>query len=165
MAFEIKGTGVSFGEVDMAAMNGPKVLVLPVKSYWEEGGAYCRNLAGGTMTQIASQEQLNSIVELVKGLMDSCTFIWLPVRSDSVDGEYRNTYSGHVEKFMPWGPGQPDNIWAPVALRLKDRGYYDYTGGGRLCVSCTLSSSAVFQLRGLCKDSYMGELCISSDND
>jgi hypothetical protein len=150
---------VSFDEVEMKYSNRNRQIVLPFTSHWHEGEDFCRRLGQGRMTEISNRPELVYTAGLVKTWMKSCIFVWLPVTIESVGGDFKNIYSRDQESYLPWGPQQPDgkNALNVVALKLDDFAYYDYPATNSLCVSCTVATTTVFRLRGLCQNSYMGK--------
>ena len=160
VTFEIEGTGVSIVEIDIESAKATRQVLLPLKADWHEGARYCRHLGHGEMAGIANQAELNKTTEIIKGLMKSCRFLWIPVSDNSGEGEYRNTYNGNLETYLPWAPFEPDGETAEyyVSLNVDELKYYDRPFKRSLCVSCAMAFTTLFRLRGRCKDSSMGKL-------
>ena len=158
MVFELKGQGVNIREVDTQNSNQIHQVLLPVKTDWQDGNQFCKYLGKGRMTEISNKDELNTTRELVKGLIESCAFLWIPVTDECVEGEYRSINSGNTVTYLPWAPTNPSGTSSAnyVALNLEDMGYYDLSSR-KFCVSCSMTTTTVFRLRGLCQDSYVGK--------
>ena len=159
MVFELKGNGVSIREAETQYPNRSRQVLLPVKTDWHEGNQFCKHLGKGKMTEFSNKDELNTTVELVKGLTESCTFLWTPVTDESVEGEYRSINSGDKVSFLPWALTNPTGASSAnyVALNFEDMSFYDLSSR-KFCVSCTMTTTRLFRLRGLCQDSYMGKV-------
>ena len=157
--FEIRGKGVSVGEAEIEKHNESHMVVLPVKVDWHEGNRYCKHLGKGEMAEISNKEELKATGKKVKAIMKSCMFLWIPLSDASVEGEFRNTNSGDLETYLPWGMYEPDGETAEnyVAMEVDELTFTDHSVKHSLCVSCAIKTTTLFRLRGICKDSYMGK--------
>ena len=113
------------------------------------------------MTEISNKDELRPIGELVKGLIESMAFLWIPVTDESLEREYyRSTNNGNTVTYLPWAPINPSGTSSAnyVVLNLEDMTFY-YLSSRKFCVSYTITTTkTIFRLRGLCQDSYIGKL-------
>ena len=157
--FALQGNMVSFDEFELKYEIQNHQILLPFMSHWHKGKDFCRRLGKGKMKEILNRDELVYTARLVKSRMKSCVYLWLPVTKESVGGDFRNVYSRDLEGYLPWGLQQPNGmeVLNVAALKLDELAYYDYPASNSLCVSCTVTTTTVFRLRGLCEDSYMGK--------
>ena len=134
-------------------------LVLPFLASWYRGDHICRSMGNAKLTEIASVKKLNLTVDFVRETKKLCTRLWLPISDTEEESVFRNTNTGAVEIFLPWGPKQPNGQLSEnhVSLTLDEMDYRDYLGAEKLCVSCDLNSGTLLRLRGLCKTSAIGK--------
>ena len=134
-------------------------LVLPVLTTWSEAQHYCKTLGNGNMTEISDKEELTKVTEKVMGAVDSCTDLILPVSDATEEGVYRNIDHGGLVAFLPWAEAEPNGgeSMNAVVLRMVSGDYWDVFLYHQGCVSCSLKTTTTFTLRGLCKDSLMGQ--------
>ena len=134
-------------------------LVLPAKMTWPEADHLCRAIGGGTMTDIKSELDLETLASEMKQILEYCPSVWLPLSDKQKEGLWKNTNSDLESKFLKWAEGQPNGQRAKnyAALYLENLHFLDYSADATHCTSCTSNTSAFLTLRGLCKDSYLGK--------
>ena len=78
-------------------------------------------------------------------------------------GEYRSTNIGNTVTYLPWATINPSGTSSAkyVALNSEDMNYYDLSSR-KFCVSCTLTTTTLFILRGICQDIGKVNHCILS---
>ena len=160
MIFEMIGNGVIIEEVNLS--NNPiqtRQIFLPMMLFWHDAVTYCKNLGNGWMTDISDQDDLNISIDMIQLLGESCKFLWIPVSDETVEGVFRNTNTGNLETYLPWSPSAPKNNDAEnyVMLDIDEQEYYDVNANFMRCVTCTLQSTTIFKLKGLCENSYLGK--------
>ena len=134
-------------------------LVLPSKMTWPEADHLCRAIGGGTMTDIKSDSDLETLASEMKPILEYCPSVWLPLSDKQKEGLWKNTNSDLESKFLKWAEGQPNGHRAKnyAAMYLENLHFLDYSADATHCTSCTSNTSAFLTLRGLCKDSYLGK--------
>ena len=133
-------------------------ILLPLVASWHTADHHCKRL--GHMTQINNAMQLNTTASLAKNSGKSCSGIWTAISDELEEGEYRDTETGDILMFLPWGEGQPnggiDQNRVIIDFNLNAL-YNDLTETEKMCVSCTLKTTKTFKLRGLCKETDLGK--------
>ena len=164
VGYEFMGDGITQVNCSIPEDQTEKYnLVLPMLTTWTEADQYCKRLGNGNMTEITNEEELISATDFVVGVMDSCTDLSLPISDAHHEGEYRKIDDGEMATYLPWWDTEPNGGTTEnaVVLRLSLFGYFDVTlHTTQVCVSCSLHRTALFNLRGLCKDSTMGRYYI-----
>ena len=160
MIFEMIGNGGIIEEVNLS--NNPiqtRQIFLPMMLFWHDAVTYCKNLGNGWMTDISDQDDLNISIDMIQLLGKSCKFLWIPVSDETVEGVFRNTNTGNLETYLPWSPSAPKSNDAEnyVMLDIDEQEYYDVNANFMRCVTCTLQSTTIFKLKGLCENSYLGK--------
>ena len=157
--FEQKGQNIRvFEDGSVCSFEDTYDIILPVPTTWPTANHQCKGL--GQMTQIENEFQVASMIALAKQRKIACTGIWMPISDEVKEGEYINTNTRDMETFLPWKKGQPNGgvKEAFVALVLEGTGsYWDLPGEDKLCVSCTLKTGKIFRLRGMCKETLLGQ--------
>ena len=152
------GTGMIITEDDHVCDSQEEYeILLPLVASWHAANHHCKRL--GHMTQINNAMQLNITGSLAKDSRKSCYGIWTAISDELEEGEYRDTETGNTALFLPWGEGQPngglDQNYVIIDFNL-DALYNDVTETEKMCVSCTLKTTKIFKLQGLCKESDLG---------
>ena len=114
------------------------------------------------MTQIENDHDLDAFAYPMNRVLGSCPTVWLPLSDEEKEGVWENTNTNSVSEFLKWADGQPNGERAQnyVAVDLENSYYLDFSAEATHCASCTSNTKASLTLRGLCKDSYLGEeLC------
>ena len=157
--FDFNGAGIALSNYLLPETSLEKYdLVLPLITTWGEAQQYCRTLGKGNMTAITDEEDLKRVTDMVMGAVDYCIDLSLPVSDVTEDGVFKNTDHGGLVTFLPWAESEPNGgkSMNAVVLRLGSQNYWDVFLHHQGCVSCSLKSTTIFTLRGLCKDSLMG---------
>ena len=134
-------------------------VLLPGRMSWTSANHLCHVLGGGTMTGVEDEQDINKLAARVKGISESCPSLWLPLSDERKEGVWENTNSNSSAKFLRWSDGQPNGLGLQnhAAVDMENFLFGDYHAEDRHCASCTLKTTTVLTLRGLCKDSYLGK--------
>ena len=142
---------------------------IPLKIYveQEEGLELCQKLGQGVMSPPVGDAQemeefLDWFQENTAEGDDFCYNIWTPLSDEKEEGVWRSLVDGVREDFLPCAQNfcdKPKRESNAMAIYLPDRPlvYYDTSAAGSFCLSCTLNTSLVFRLKGLCLASILGE--------
>ena len=134
-------------------------VLLPVKTTWNHADHLCRVLGGGTMTGIEDDQTMRDLASKVKDGSRSCPLLWLPLSDARKEGFWENTNTKDLSKFLRWGVGQPNGLKTQnhAALDVENLLFLDYSSEIKECVYCTLKTTTILNLRGVCPDSYLGK--------
>ena len=141
--------------------------LLPGRMSWTHANHLCQVLGGGTMTGVEDDQDMDELASRVKDISESCPSIWLPLSDRRKEGTWENTNSNSSAKFLRWSDGQPNGleIQNHAAVDMETFLFADYNAEGDAhCASCTLKTTALLTLRGVCKDSFLGKTFIFSSS-
>ena len=157
--FDQTGDNVNISEDDDVCCGKDSYdIMLPVMASWREADHQCKCL--GQMSEVANQIEMNRTVQLWNDTELPCTGVWMPINDEDEEGVFRNTNSGHLATYLPWRKDQPNGGKDENFVALIARGnasFFDVSERQLLCVSCKLSTTTRFKLRGLCKGTKLGK--------
>ena len=133
-------------------------IFLPAKTQWTDANHICEVLAGGMMTGVESSQEMKRLAKSIKGVSGSCLHSWLPISDAKLEGVWENTNTNSPATFLPWIEGQPNGGRHEnyVTLETENFEIRDAPHEEFHCYSCTLKTNATLTLRGVCKDSLLG---------
>ena len=134
--------------------------LLPGKMSWTSVNHLCKVLGGGTMTGVEDDQDMEGLADQIKGVTtESCPAIWLPLSDGKKEGVWENTNSNTAAKFLKWSDGQPNGLGGQnhAAVDMESFLFGDHHAEEKICGSCMLKTKTSLTLRGVCKDSYLGE--------
>ena len=111
------------------------------------------------MTEIENDLDLDAFASPMNQVLGSCPTVWLPLSDEEKEGVWENTNTKDLSKFLRWGIGQPNGLKTQnhAALDVENLLFLDYSSEIKECVSCTLKTTTILNLRGVCPDSYLGK--------
>ena len=135
-------------------------VLLPGKMHWSQANFLCKFAGNGWITDVQNDEDLQRVSSWIRNASDSCPLIWLPLSDERNEGVWENTNSNSVSKYLRWSEGQPNGLRTQnhAVLDVESLHFLDFFDEDNHCAYCTLNTSATLNLRGLCKDSYLGTL-------
>ena len=135
-------------------------VLLPGEMYWSQANFLCKFSGNGWITDIHNEEDLKRVSSWIRNVSDTCPLIWLPLSDERNEGIWENTNSNRVSKYLRWSEGQPNGLRTQnhAALDVESLHFLDFFDEDNYCAFCTLNTNATLNLRGLCKDSYLGTL-------
>ena len=164
-SFELKGQNVIQTEIKdqtecLYQQSKETKLILSTKYARKEARHSCDILGDGRISGVNDENELQEYLKLMKESQVDCIGVWLPLSDDEEEGVFRNIYTHQIETYLPWSPEQPSGGTSQnsVILSLVTDGYIDDYNTEKRCVSCILGMNPTFRLRGVCKQSYLGEL-------
>ena len=133
-------------------------VLLPGKMHWSQANFLCKFAGNGWITDVQNDEDLQRVSSWIRNASDSCPLIWLPLSDQRNEGVWENTNSKSVSKYLRWSEGQPNGLRTQnhAVLDVESLHFLDFFDEDNHCAYCTLNTSATLNLRGLCKDSYLG---------
>ena len=100
-----------------------------------------------------------NIVDMYKDFstFKPCRFFWTPYTDKYTEGRYVDENSNETMNEIQWQPGQPDGgiLENFVGFRPPIKTFNDLPNGRKECVSCEISRSTAFTMRGACENSYL----------
>ena len=132
--------------------------LLPGHITWLKADYLCKVLGGGSMTGVEDEKDIERLASWV-GSVGSCPVVWLPLSDERKEGFWENTNSNSEAKFLRWSSEQPNGFRTQnhAGLSLEHFHFGDFHAKATHCASCTLSTAAILTMRGVCKDSFLGE--------
>ena len=133
-------------------------VLLPGKMHWSQANFLCKFAGNGWITDVRNDEDLQRVSSWIRIASDLCPLIWLPLSDQRNEGIWENTNSNSVAKYLRWSEGQPNGLRTQnhAVLDVESLHFLDYFDEDNHCAYCTLNTNATLNLRGLCKDSYLG---------
>ena len=137
-------------------------VALPGKMTWVQANHLCKALGRGTMTEIKDEADLTKFANQMRKIPGLCPTVWLPLADEKSEGVWENTNLNLESKFLRWADGQPNGLRTQnhAALFIETLHFGDFNAEELHCAACTLNSTAMLTLRGVCKNSYLGKLYI-----
>ena len=134
-------------------------VLLPGLMSWTRADFLCKILGEGKMIEVENQEEIERTSSWVQDTTDSCPLVWLPISDERSEGVWENTNTMVESEFLPWSEGQPNGLRTQnhVAIHIASAQIRDFFDDDPHCTYCSLNTKAFLKLRGLCKDSYLGE--------
>ena len=142
-------------------------IVLPGKTTWIQANHLCKVFGGGAMAEIKDDKDIEKVSSQMRKISSTpqamspcyCPTVWLPLSDEKIEGVWENTNSNSESKFLRWADGQPNGLRTQnhAALSIENSRFEDYHAEKMHCATCTLKTTAILTLRGVCKDSYLGE--------
>ena len=88
----------------------------------------------------------------------TCSYIWTPLSDQNSEGLFINMNNNSTVQYQRWDKGQlnggkRDNY---AAIFVRSAALYDVDENALYCSTCSLSSSLILQLGGLCENSFIG---------
>ena len=88
----------------------------------------------------------------------ACSYIWTPLSDQNSEGLFINMNNNSTVQYQRWDKGQlnggkRDNY---AAIFVRSAALYDVDENELYCSTCSLSSSLILQLGGLCANSFIG---------
>ena len=88
----------------------------------------------------------------------NCPFVWTPLSDQNSEGVFLNLNDNFTAPYMLWDKkvpngGKDENS---VDIRVSTAALNDVDANEKLCSTCSLSSSLLLQLDGVCEDSFIG---------
>ena len=111
------------------------------------------------MAEIKGDKDIEKVSSQMRKIPCYCPTVWLPLSDEKIEGVWENTNSNSESKFLRWADGQPNGLRTQnhAALSIENSRFEDYNAEKMHCATCTLKTTAILTLRGVCKDSYLGE--------
>ena len=93
---------------------------------------------------------------------DSCPTVWTPLSDQNSEGVFLNMNNNSEEPFQKWGKAEPNGGKSEnnVKINLKTAAMYDVDEKSFACSTCSLSTSLLLQLDGVCEDSFIGNIVL-----
>ena len=88
----------------------------------------------------------------------TCLFVWTPLSDQNSEGVFLNLNDNLTAPYMLWDKkvpngGKDENY---VDIRVSKAALNDVDANAKLCSTCSLSSSLLLRLDGVCEDSFLG---------
>ena len=88
----------------------------------------------------------------------TCRYVWTPLSDQNSEGVFLNMNDNSSAPFMIWDKKKPNGGKDEnyVEIRVRTASLNDVGGNGLRCSTCSLSSSLLLRLDGVCEDSFIG---------
>ena len=135
--------------------------------HWNQANFLCKFSGKGRLTDVENDQDLQRVSSWIRNVSESCPLIWLPLSDERKEGVWQNTNSDSVAKYLRWSEGQPNGLRTQnhAALDVQNQHFLDFFDKDNHCAFCTLNTKASLNLRGLCMDSYLGELSCNNNSN
>ena len=89
---------------------------------------------------------------------DACSHVWTPLSDKNHEGLFLNMNDNSTMQYQIWDKSQPngDKNENYVAIVIDTAHIKDVEGNMLYCSTCSLSTSLILQLDGLCESSFIG---------
>ena len=171
MEWNITGDSVTEGESLYDVCHGHEdeytLLAVPLEMKQKEGIQLCRKLRGSHYEVLESSVRggqkftlSNYTTWFNETTQGSCENIWTPFSDEMKEGVFVNLEDKTLAEFLPWGQGQPNGgtLENSVAILPSINSYIDFSSESRACPWCKLKVDLILTLRGLCKETSMGNI-------
>ena len=90
----------------------------------------------------------------------NCPFVWTPLTDQNSEGVYLNMNNNSDVQYKNWDKTEPNGGKNEnyVMINVRQAALHDVQEKRLACSTCSLSSSLLLQLDGMCKDSFIGNL-------
>ena len=90
----------------------------------------------------------------------SCPYVWTPLSDEKSEGMFLNMNSNSDAKYQIWDKAEPngDKEENYVTIKVQSAALHDVAEDKFYCSTCSLPSSLLLQLDGVCEDSFIGNL-------
>ena len=90
---------------------------------------------------------------------DTCPYVWTPLSDKYSEGTFLNMNNNSTVQYQIWDKTQPNGGENEnyAAIFVQTAALRDVNENRLLCSTCSLSSSLILRLDGVCKDSFIGK--------
>ena len=90
----------------------------------------------------------------------TCPYIWTPLSDENSEGVFSNVNLNSTVQYQNWDKREPNGGKNEnhVMIKVRTTGLNDVDRNRLFCSACSISSSLVLRLDGVCQDSFIGNL-------
>ena len=139
------------------------IIALPQQMSFLEANFTCKRLVKGTIMDLKTADDLEVIRSL--GQDGRCLCYWTPYSDEEQEGSFISVNDNQtLPELLTWYPGDPNQgaeaNFAAVSgpLDAAPLMLMDAQNSRQCCVVCSFQQETRFRLRGVCKNSFFGNL-------